>query len=225
MENMIQVAGISSLAEAEMIVACGATHIGFPLRLAYHQEDVSEFEAATIISRVAGRIKKVLITYLNQGDEIVALVQPLAVEVVQLHADIDIAQLKSLKATMPGLKIIKSLIVGMDTEQQLLRTVTKYSPYVDYFITDTFDPTTGATGATGKVHDWQISKRIVELSPRPVILAGGLNCANVRAAIVAVQPAGVDTHTGVERADGSKDRALVQQFVNEALAGFAAIRS
>ena len=225
MENLIQVAGISSLAEAEMIVACGATHLGFPLRLAYHQEDVSEFEAATIISRVAGRCKNVLITYLNQCDEIVELLQRLDVEVVQLHADIQIAQLKALKVKLPGLKIINSLIVGMDTEQQLLRTVTEYSPYVDYFITDTFDPTTGATGATGKVHDWQISRKIVELSPQPVILAGGLNCANVREAIVAVKPAGVDTHTGVERAGGSKDRALVQQFVHEALAGFAAIRS
>lgn len=223
MENMIQVAGISSLAEAEMIISCGATHIGFPLRLDYHKEDVSEFEAAKIINCVAGRCQNVLITYLNQADEIVELSQQLNVGVVQLHAAIDIAELKALKQKLPNLKIIKSLIVGMGSEELLLNTVTEYSAYVDYFITDTFDPNTGATGATGKVHDWQVSKRIVELSPKPVILAGGLNADNVREAIMVVKPAGVDTHTGVELADGSKDQRLVQRFIDEALVGFSAL--
>lgn len=222
---MIQVAGISSLAEAEMIIACGATHIGFPLRLDYHKEDVSEFEAANIIRCVAGRCQNVLITYLNQADEIVELSHQLNVEVVQLHAAIDIAELKSLKQKLPNLKIIKSLIVGMGSEKTLLNTVAEYSAYVDYFITDTFDPNTGATGATGKVHDWQISKRIVEHSSKPVILAGGLTADNVREAIMVVKPAGVDSHTGVERADGSKDKALVKKFIDEALVGFSAIRN
>lgn len=225
MENMIQVAGISSLAEAEMILSCGATHIGFPLKLDYHKEDVSEFEAAKIIGCVTGRCQNVLITYLNQCNAIVELSQQLNVEVVQLHAEIDIAELKSLKQRLPHIKIIKSLIVGMGSTELLLSTVTEYSAYVDYFITDTFDPKTGATGATGKVHDWQVSKRIVELSPKPVILAGGLNADNVREAIMVVKPAGVDTHTGVEGADGSKDKTLVQRFINEALAGFSAIRT
>ena len=222
---MIQIAGIASLAEAEMVVACGATHIGFPLRLAYHKEDVSEIEAANIIRSVSGTCHSVLITYLNRCDEIVEFVQQLNVAVVQLHAAIDVAELRALRQKLPHLKIIKSLIVGMDSEEQLLNTVADYAPYVDYFITDTFDPTTGATGATGKVHDWQISKRIVELSCKPVILAGGLNADNVREAIMAVKPAGVDTHTGVERADGSKDKALVQLFINEALVGFSAIQN
>ena len=225
MENIIQVAGIASLAEAEMVVGCGATHIGFPLRLAYHKEDVSEIEAAHIIHSVLGCCQSVLITYLNRCDEIVEFVNQLNVAVVQLHAAIDVAELRALQQKLPNLKTIKSLIVGMDSEEQLLNTVAEYSPYVDYFITDTFDPQTGATGATGKVHDWQVSKRIVELSCKPVILAGGLNADNVREAIMAVKPAGVDTHTGVEQADGSKDKALVQTFINEAMAGFSAIRN
>jgi phosphoribosylanthranilate isomerase len=60
----------------------------------------------------------------------------------------------------------------------------------------------------------------VELSPRPVILAGGLTPANVREAIAAVRPAGVDVHTGVEDASGRKDLAKVLAFVAEARAGF-----
>jgi phosphoribosylanthranilate isomerase len=50
--------------------------------------------------------------------------------------------------------------------------------------------------------------------------AGGLNADNVRQAIVEVQPAGVDVHTGVERADGRKDPELVGRFVAEASKAF-----
>jgi phosphoribosylanthranilate isomerase len=64
------------------------------------------------------------------------------------------------------------------------------------FITDTFDPSTGASGATGKTHDWDISKSLVQLSPKPVILAGGLNAENVYEAILHVNLLEL-THTQV----------------------------
>lgn len=94
---------------------------------------------------------------------------------------------------------------------------------MDSFITDTFDPTTGASGATGRVHDWTISRALVDLSDKPIILAGGLNATNVRQAIRAVRPAGVDVHTGIEGPDGRKRLDLTKQFVSEAKAAFAAI--
>jgi len=73
-------------------------------------------------------------------------------------------------------------------------------------ITDTFAPETGAAGATGRTHDWSVSRRLVELSERPVLLAGGLTAENVRRAILEVRLAGVDVHTGVENAAGRKSR-------------------
>ena len=102
--------------------------------------------------------------------------------------------------------------------------IAELSPYVDAFIPDTYDPETGASGTTGKTHDWTISRKFVELSTKPVILAGGLNADNVREAIVAVKPAGVDAHTGVEGANGRKDSEMIQRFVSEARAGFTAIQ-
>ena len=86
----------------------------------------------------------------------------------------------------------------------------------DGFLTDTYVPGTGAAGAIGRTHDWALSRRLVELSPRPLILAGGLTPANVREAVAVVQPAGVDAHTGVEDASGRKDRAKLLAFVAEA---------
>ena len=67
---------------------------------------------------------------------------------------------------------------------------------VDAFITDTFDPDTGASGATGKTHDWEVSQRIVEHSPLPVILAGGLGAGNVKEAIMQVKPGWSGVPTG-----------------------------
>ncbi|MFW5837260.1 MAG: phosphoribosylanthranilate isomerase, partial [Desulfovibrionaceae bacterium] len=84
------------------------------------------------------------------------------------------------------------------------------------FITDTFDPATGASGATGLTHDWSVSRRLVELSPRPVILAGGLGPDNVAAAVRAVRPAGVDAHTGLEDASGAKVYEKMRDFADQA---------
>ena len=94
--------------------------------------------------------------------------------------------------------------------------VQETAPYVAAYITDTFNPATGREGATGLTHDWSISRRLVELSPRPVILAGGLTPENVTDAIRAVRPAGADTHTGVEGPDGRKSAAKVRAFVEAA---------
>jgi phosphoribosylanthranilate isomerase len=65
----------------------------------------------------------------------------------------------------------------------------------------------------------------VELSNRPVILAGGLTPENVKSAILAVRPAGVDSHTGVEDSTGRKSREMVQKFVSEALEAFQVVKA
>ena len=96
---------------------------------------------------------------------------------------------------------------------------------MDLFITDTFNPSTGASGATGKTHDWKISRKLVEISSKPVILAGGLNPSNVKQAILQIKPAGIDVHTGVESSNGRKDYNLVKNFILQAKQAFAEINS
>ena len=49
----------------------------------------------------------------------------------------------------------------------------------------------------------------------------GADAGHVAEAIRVVQPAAVDAHTGLEAADGSKDKELVAAFVRAARAGFA----
>lgn len=218
--EMIQVAGVCSEAEALLLADCGVTHVGLPLRLAVHQPDVGDEEARAIVAALAGRAQAVLITYLEDAAETLALCRHLGVSGLQLHGNMPLSQVAALRAAAPELLLIKSLVIGAAPEAEILASAQAHAPYVDAFLTDTFDPTTGATGATGKAHDWAVSERLARALPRPLILAGGLNADNVAEAIAAVRPAGVDAHTGLEDAQGRKDETLVRRFVAEARRAF-----
>ncbi len=225
MKGLIQIAGVIDKEEATMLINAGVDYLGFPFRLPVHKEDLTEDEAVEVIKIISQPHKAVLITYLDIADEIIKLCTKLNVNIVQLHGKISKEELKKTKLLQPNLEIIKSLVVAESNYHELERTVDTLSPFVDAFITDTFDPTTGAEGATGKTHDWSISRKLVEISPRPVIIAGGLNHTNVKRAILEIRPAGVDVHTGVESKDGRKNYDLVKKFVEESKEGFAQINS
>lgn len=214
--KFIQIAGVKDSDEANMLVDCGVHFIGFPFELAVHKQDLSEDEAADIIQSLAPPYYGVLITYLDGAADIISLCDKLGCSVVQLHGEVSLEDLSMLKRDRPELTVIKSLIVSEDNLNELINEVDKQTKYVDAFITDTYDHSTGASGATGKTHDWNVSRTLVDYASKPVILAGGLNETNVYEAIKFVAPAGVDTHTGVEGGNGRKDVSLVRKFVDEA---------
>lgn len=223
MDGIIQIAGILDQAEARMLAESGVHRLGFPLGLDLHREDLSEEEAAAVIRNAGVGARAWLITYLRDPPSVAALCDRLGCAGVQLHGPVDPHRAAGLRELRPGLQVIKSLIVRNGNLPELEAGVTAFAPHVDGFITDTFDPATGASGATGKTHDWAVSRRLVELSPRPVILAGGLTPENVAEAIETVRPAGVDAHTGVEDENGRKDPDRVRAFVAEAGKAFAAL--
>jgi phosphoribosylanthranilate isomerase len=65
----------------------------------------------------------------------------------------------------------------------------------------------------GQPFNWTLAAGL----KRRVILAGGLNPENVRDAIEAARPWGVDTASGVETSPGRKDHARMKQFIQTAL--------
>jgi len=171
LNNIIQIAGVINLEEALMLVDQGVEYIGFPLRLKDGREDISEEDARLIISKIKPQSKPVLITYLEKSNEISDFCKYLNVDIIQLHGEIELEEARNLKKLSPNLQIIKSLIVKENNIEELSHDINIFSQYADLFITDTYDPQTGRTGATGKTHDWEISSKIVELSPKPVMVS------------------------------------------------------
>ncbi|KAH8096759.1 N-anthranilate isomerase [Cristinia sonorae] len=91
--------------------------------------------------------------------------------------------------------------------------------------------TTGLSGGSGTVVDWDLARSIVDRGeiphassgtttssvtyPLPIILAGGLTPENVKEAVEKVQPWAVDVSGGVEAEDGKgKDLRKLRAFVN-----------
>ncbi|OFZ65707.1 MAG: N-(5'-phosphoribosyl)anthranilate isomerase [Betaproteobacteria bacterium RBG_16_56_24] len=75
----------------------------------------------------------------------------------------------------------------------------------------------GVPGGTGTSFDWTL---IPGRLPLPVILSGGLDAANVAAAIKQVRPCAVDVSSGVESggveaSKGIKDAEKIAAFINE----------
>lgn len=85
---------------------------------------------------------------------------------------------------------------------------------VDYLLLDT--RLGDWAGVTGRTHNWEISRYIVEHTDTPVILAGGLNPGNVAQALDAVRPWGVDACTGLDASPGVKDLGKVWAFIEAA---------
>jgi phosphoribosylanthranilate isomerase len=225
-KQIIQVAGVRDFAEAEMLVDAGVDWLGFPFVLPVNREDLSRAEAAQIVAKLRvlrASVSCVLITYLDTASKALELARELGADGIQFHGDVRVTELEQLKQSSSATYVIKSLVVRENNLDELKNKLAKYSNFVDAFITDTHDPISGADGATGKTHNWNISGELVRLSPKPLILAGGLNPMNVRGAILKVRPFGVDVHTGVENVHGRKDPELVKAFVENARNAFDAM--
>lgn len=211
MSVRIQIAGVSTLEEALALERMGADALGFTVRLPSGVHDgLTEAKARSIIAALPPFVSTVAITYVDNAREAVDLCRYLGVSTLQLHGEFPASDMELVRAGLPHLKIIRAVHVS---GPQALVQARSLARRVDALILDTYDPETGRHGATGKTHDWSISRQIVESVPAPVILAGGLTAENVAAAIRTVRPWGVDVHTGVEDAEGRRDLAKMRRFI------------
>jgi phosphoribosylanthranilate isomerase len=112
---------------------------------------------------------------------------------------------------LPGIRLIKAVNVREIFDIEYL----KHS--VSEFDAILLDSLAGGYGGQGKVHDWELSRKIVEyLYPKPVMLAGGLTPENVADAVRIVRPYAVDVSSGVETDPGIKDKRKIFEFVKNA---------
>ena len=101
-------------------------------------------------------------------------------------------------------------------DQSSVNTALKITPHVDSLLLDSGNPNLEIKelGGTGRTHNWELSAEIVERSPIPVFLAGGLGADNVKSAIEKVSPFGLDLCSKVrtnDRLDEQKLKLLMRR--------------
>ncbi len=209
MPPFIKVCGIRSVEEAAGAVDAGATAIGVLVGVAESVPDrVTPDVGKKIAASVPGGVTTVMVTHLTDPEEVADIAGYMKVRAVQVHGDMDVRGIRTLRSLLPGVLIIKTIHVTGDEAAFRARD---YAAAADMLLLDT--AAGGKIGGTGVTHDWSVSAEIVESSRVPVILAGGLNPENVAAAIEQVKPHGVDANSGLEHGDGSKDFEKIKAFV------------
>ncbi len=147
-----------------------------------------------------------LLTSALSANEIIAQRSRCHVNTVQIVDTLPYGEYVHLRAAMPGVALVQ--VIHVRSEESIAEA-SAVAGEVSAVLLDSGDPTRPVKelGGTGRVHDWSLSRAIVEALDIPVFLAGGLRPENVGEAIAQVQPFGVDLCSGVrtdDKLDGDK---------------------
>lgn len=190
----LKICGITTSDDAFLAIANGADALGFLIGLMYPSDDETTCEAAAeIVAALPPFVSTVLVTHQIDPEWVVNTSRALHCTTVQLHGEFPLQRIPDLRAALPYLKITR--VAHVEGEGSVAQAVA-IAEWADAVHLDT--KTATRLGGTGRVHDWQVSARIVRSVRVPVILAGGLTPGNVRQAIETVRPYGVDVNSGVD---------------------------
>jgi len=212
----VKLCGMTSRAECALAVRFGADAIGLLVGQVHAAVDfVSPEQAKELCLTVPPFVTTVLVTHVEDVDEIGRLATMVPCPVVQAHSDLSVGELRTLRESLRPRRLIAKVSVEGEEAADRARSL---EGVADAILLDSRDRSTDRVGGTGLVHDWSISARIVERISTPIILAGGLNPTNVGRAIRTVRPWAVDVNSGVEDPSGSKNEDKVRAFVAAARA-------
>jgi phosphoribosylanthranilate isomerase len=209
----VKICGIRSLDEARGVIEAGADAIGFHIELEHSRCPVAAATASAIISKLPPFISSVVVTSEDDPKKLLRIMKFTGATTLQLHKEVSPETVNAVRAVLFNTKMYVAISVTSDESIAIAKKL-EYS--ADTVILDSVNKETGARGGTGKTHDWSISKKIVESTSSPVILAGGLNPSNVTDAIKVVRPYAVDVNSGVSNPDGAKNFLKVKTFVERA---------
>ena len=220
MKPRIKICCIGSLSEARLAVRAGASALGLVSAMPSGPGAIDEELIAAIATRVPPAIGTFLLTSRQDADAIIEQQCRCRTNTLQLVDHVPVAELVKLRTALPGISLVQVIHVTGPESVEVARDV---APYVDAILLDSGNQKLPVKelGGTGRTHDWRISREIrdaLSLSLRlPVFLAGGLKPANVRYAVAAVEPFGLDICSGV-RGEGKLDADKLQAFIQAALA-------
>jgi phosphoribosylanthranilate isomerase len=246
---IIQIYEIQTPHEAEAVIELGVDHVGSVILDAGDWQQPLVRETVDCVKRLGAASS--LIPLFRKPDNVLRTLDYYRPNIVHfcdmlppgeagLRLTASLADLQSrVRRDFPDIKIMRSVPIRREapsgeTGGLIERMVRELSPLSDFFLIDTLlaigpqaasddQPVNGFIGITGLTCDWTAAGRLVDASPVPVILAGGLSPENVYDGIMHVRPAGVDSCTGTNAVDAAgapvrfrKDPARVRRFVEAA---------
>lgn len=217
--------------DVQLAIDVAADAVGFVF--ARSPRHVAPEQVAAITAELPSDLTQIGVFETQDFDEIEFTLHTAGLHGVQLHGELDFLLAERLRNAFDStFFLIQSLHWSLDrdpaaserTLRDELRAIARHRA-ADAVLIDT--RTAKASGGTGTAFDWERARDVLsaESGKLRIILAGGLDSANVAEAIRTLRPWGVDVASGVESFPGKKDPARVRAFIAAARAAFADIEN
>jgi phosphoribosylanthranilate isomerase len=210
----IKICCISSLEEARMAIGMGASAIGLVGAMPSGPGVITDELIAEIARNIPPPIASFLLTSETSVKGIIAHHKRTYTNTLQLVDTLSQGTYAELHDALPSIRIVQVIhVIDARSVEYAIEVSTK----ADALLLDSGNPNLQIKelGGTGRVHNWELSRKIVELSPVPVFLAGGINASNVKEALDKVHPFGIDLCSSV-RSNGILDPFKLEDFFKAA---------
>ena len=199
MKLFMKICGMTRPEDAKFAEDEGADALGF---VAYSKSPrfISPEDTARICYKLKGKIRKVGV-FVNASPEFIIKYLDAGIDIVQLHGDENTDFTKLLPM---GTEIWRAIKISNETDISICAPFPAKKFVIDSFSKEKY-------GGTGDTADWKLANLAVGILKKPVLLAGGIGPANIKAAFEAVHPAGFDVNSAVESAPGIKDHRLISE--------------
>jgi phosphoribosylanthranilate isomerase len=210
MRPRVKVCCIASVEEARAAIECGASALGLVSEMPSGPGVISEELIAEIALSVPPPVATFLLTCRQDAASIIEQQRRCRVNTLQLCDRVEAEVYGELRARLPGVSLVQVVhIRGEESCKEALHV----ARHVDALLLDSGNQSLAVKelGGTGRTHDWRVSRRVVEASPVPVFLAGGLKAENIAEAVSTVRPFGLDVCSGI-RTEGRLDTEKLKRF-------------
>ncbi|MEA5112359.1 N-(5'-phosphoribosyl)anthranilate isomerase [bioreactor metagenome] len=206
----VKVCCISSIEEAKAAMDVGASALGLVGQMPSGPGVISDELIHRIARAVPPPVSTFLLTSETRATDIIRHYKKVYTSVIQLVDKPEAGAYEALRRELPYVKLVQVIHVS---DHNSLNEATEAAAFVDALLLDSGNPglPVKVLGGTGRTHNWEISREITRSVTVPVFLAGGLHSGNVKQAIEAVQPYGLDLCSGV-RTNGKLDAVKLKAF-------------
>jgi phosphoribosylanthranilate isomerase len=212
----VKICCISSIEEARLAVSYGASAVGLVSEMPSGPGPIPEELIKEIAATIPPGVSSFLLTSKQDVESIIAQQRRTKVNTIQIVDRLINGTHNDLKKALPGISIVQVIhVMGEESVKEAIEA----AKGVHGILLDSGNQSLAVKelGGTGRVHNWDISRKIVESVNVPVFLAGGINPSNVKEAINKVKPFAIDVCSGVrtnDKLDEKKLEALFKEINN-----------